>query len=76
MGFNIATARLGDETLFLSATEDSETWEGVKIDFDQMEDDESYAAAVVSMPKGEMTESGTKVVIRKLKNGYKGLIPG
>ena len=36
MGFNIATARLGEKTLVLSATTDSNHWDGVEIDFEAM----------------------------------------
>lgn len=68
MGFNVATARLGDETLFLSATKDSPNWVGIKIDFDELIKKQSFSTPVVNYPKSEPEECGTKVIIRKLKN--------
>ena len=36
MGFNIATARLGDETEFLSTTTDIDHWIGIRISFEDL----------------------------------------
>lgn len=69
MGFNIATARLGDETIFLSATRESKEWVGIKIDFEQLIRDGTFAAPIVSEPKRRPEDSGTKVIVRKLKQG-------
>lgn len=69
MGFNIATARLGDETLLMSATPDSSEWVGVKLDFEELIKTQTFAALVVREPKKNPDEQGTRVVIRKLKDG-------
>ncbi len=69
MGFNIATAKLGDETLFLSATKDSSKWMGIKINFDDLQKAGSFQAPVISEPKETPDESGTIIIVRKLKNG-------
>jgi len=47
MGFNIATARLGDETIFLSSTTDSSEWVGIKISFEQLIKDQTFSAPVI-----------------------------
>ena len=69
MGFNIATARLGDETLFLSATSESTEWIGIKINFSQLIGEQSFSAPVIRVAKDSPNEHGTKVIIRKLKDG-------
>ena len=69
MGFNIATARLGDETIFLSTTLDGSEWVGIKISFEQLIKDQTFSAPVVRIPKKHSGESGTKIIIRKLKEG-------
>lgn len=69
MGFNISTARLGDETIFLSATPDSKEWVGIRINFDQLIKAQSFTAPVIRVPKKNDSESGTKIIIRNLKEG-------
>lgn len=69
MGFNIATARLGDETFFLSATKEAKEWEGIKIDFEELIRNQSFSATIVTYPKENAEECGTKIIIRKLKDG-------
>jgi len=69
MGFNIATAKLGDETIFLSATKDSPNWVGIKINFDELQKSGSFQAPVVEQPKEDPNESGTMIIVRKLKDG-------
>ncbi len=69
MGFNIATARLGDETIFLSATPEGHEWVGIKISFEQLIKDQTFSAPVVREPKKNLEESGTKIIIKKLKEG-------
>lgn len=69
MGFNIATAKLGDETVFLSATRDSEKWVGIKIDFDELQKAGTFLAPVVEQPKEDPRDSGTMIIVRKLKDG-------
>ncbi|MDA8091550.1 MAG: ATP-binding protein [Nitrospiraceae bacterium] len=67
MGFNISTARLGESTRLLSATPESSEWTGIEIDFAALIGTKSYAAKVVSEPKRDPSEHGTKVVVSKLK---------
>lgn len=69
MGFNIATARMGDETHFLSATKDSTEWVGIQINFKTLIKGKTFDAAVLRIPKTDPSEHGTKVVIRSLKEG-------
>ena len=69
MGFNIATARLGDETLFLSATPDGAEWVGIKISFEQLIKEQIFSAPVVREPKKTPDESGTKIIVKRLKDG-------
>lgn len=69
MGFNIATARLGDETTLLSATRDSEDWVGIRISFSELLETKSFQAPVVRLPKKDPMECGTKIVVRKLREG-------
>lgn len=69
MGFNIATARLGDETIFLSATPESSEWIGIKINFEQLIKEQTFSAPVVREQKKDLRESGTKIIVRNLKEG-------
>lgn len=69
MGFNIATARLGDETVFLSATPDGTEWVGVKINFEQLIKEQTFTAPIVREPKKTPKESGTKIIVKRLKDG-------
>jgi Histidine kinase-, DNA gyrase B-, and HSP90-like ATPase len=69
MGFNISTARLGDETLFLSATKESEEWTGIQISFDALIREKTFHAPVVRVKKESNNENGTKIIIRKLNDG-------
>jgi len=69
MGFNIATARLGDETTFMSATKDSTDWVGIRISFDELNKSGKFAAPVVHEPKQYPDECGTRIVVRKLRDG-------
>lgn len=72
MGFNIATARLGDETVFISTTKESSEWVGIRIDFAELVKNQTFVAPVVTFPKDSADEHGTSVIIRKLKDGVFG----
>lgn len=72
MGFNIATARLGDETEFVSATKESSEWIGIRINFSELVKNQTFSAPIVRFPKNSLDEHGTRVVIRKLKEGVFG----
>lgn len=69
MGFNISTARLGEETLFLSTKPGDTKWIGVQIDFESMINNEHYDVPVITLEKNDPTDHGTRVIIRKLKPG-------
>ncbi|MGV2124017.1 ATP-binding protein [Agrobacterium vitis] len=69
MGFNISTARLGDETLFVSTRSGDLNWVGIRIDFDRLIKDGGFAAEVIEQPKPDPGISGTKIIIRKIKDG-------
>jgi len=67
MGFNISTARLGENTRLLSATPESTEWTGIEIDFADLINSKSYAAKVISELKKNPDEHGTRVVVSRLK---------
>lgn len=69
MGFNIATARLGEETTILSTREGEEEWRGIKIDFTEMIRGGHFDAPVISRKKSDKSKHGTKIVVGKLKEG-------
>ena len=72
MGFNIATARLGEETTILSTRSGDPDWCGVTIDFQKLIDAKKFDAPIIRMPKSSVGESGTKITISKLKSGILG----
>lgn len=63
MGFNISTARLGDETLFLSATPDSDEWVGIRINFEQLIKDQTFSAPIVREPKKIIMNQAPKLLL-------------
>jgi hypothetical protein len=67
MGFNISTARLGENTRLLSATAESAEWTGIEIDFAALISAKSYSARVITEPKKTPGEHGTRVVVSMLK---------
>jgi hypothetical protein len=67
MGFNIATARLGDKTRIISTTQKSDCWEGIEINFAKLISNKSYLADYVSEPKKNRSLQGTKIVVSNLK---------
>lgn len=69
MGFNIATARLGEETTILSTRSGDTEWVGVKIDFQKLIDSKKFDAPIIRKPKVSPAESGTLITISKLKTG-------
>jgi arsenate reductase-like glutaredoxin family protein len=69
MGFNIATARLGEETVFLSTQSGDSEWVGIRIDFDELINSGTFSAPVIREHKEDPAISGTKIIVRKLKDG-------
>jgi len=69
MGFNIATARLGEKTTILSTTPSSKEWVGIEIDFAELTKRKTFSAPLVIQGKKDPTESGTRIVIAGLDTG-------
>lgn len=69
MGFNIATARLGEETTVLSTHKGDTEWVGVKIDFQKLIDAKKFDAPIIHKAKVDPDECGTQITISKLKSG-------
>jgi hypothetical protein len=69
MGFNIATARLGEQTLVLSTRVGDPDWVGVLIDFEDMVRNQAYEVPVVRFEKANRSEHGTRIRISKLRPG-------
>ena len=69
MGFNIATARLGEETMVLSTRKGDADWVGVRIDFQKLIDAKKFDAPIIREKKMDPNECGTRITISKLKSG-------
>lgn len=69
MGFNISTARLGEETTILSTRAGDSEWIGVRIDFQKLIDAKKFDAPIITKEKGDKNECGTIITISKLKSG-------
>ena len=68
MGFNVATARLGNRTEVWTTRADDEYWWGVRIDFDDMEQSDTFQVPALTRAKTSTEEDrhGTEIVITKL----------
>jgi len=64
MGFNVATARLGQVTRLLTTRSGDAEWVGIEIDLDKLTPD--FMAPVVRQPKTTRSEHGTRVEISNL----------
>lgn len=69
VGFNISTARLGEETTIISTRRGDTDWVGVKIDFQQLIDSKRFDAQIIRTPKNDPNECGTKITIGRIKSG-------
>lgn len=69
VGFNIATARLGEVTTILSTRKGDADWLGVKIDFQRLIDARKFEAPIIREAKTDPNECGTRITISKLKTG-------
>jgi hypothetical protein len=67
MGFNIATARLGNITTVWTTRCGDPEWTGIEIDFGKMQQDGEFTAPKLTRPKTNKNESGTEVEISSLK---------
>ena len=71
MGFNIATARLGERTVMLSSCQADIDWHGVEIDFDQLIRSKTFSAPVLRQSKERPEIVGTRVCVSSLKEGIR-----
>ena len=71
MGFNIATARLGEHTEIMSSMIGEHEWTGVQLDFSKMIEDGTFNAPIVNKAKDDADEHGTHITITKLKDGIR-----
>lgn len=69
MGFNIATARLGEVTTIRSTRSGETQWIELTIDFAELIKSKHFLAPVRLLPKDNPDESGTKIIISRLKTG-------
>jgi len=69
MGFNIATARLGEKTHLLSATKDASDWVGIEVDFPELIKAKNFSARLITEPKKHPDEHGTKIIVSHLRDG-------
>lgn len=69
MGFNIATARLGEVTTIMSTRAGDPQWVELTIDFAELIRSKVFLTPVRMLPKDNPNESGTKIVISRLKAG-------
>lgn len=69
MGFNIATARLGEKTLVVSAKPGSAEWLGVEIDFGALVKTGGFSAPLRRIAKRSPAEQGTRIIVSKLRPG-------
>ncbi|MGY5341755.1 ATP-binding protein [Paenibacillus glucanolyticus] len=80
MGFNIATARIGDKTSVFTSQRGDVNEIGIEIDFQEMVQNNSYDRPVLDKPKDNSYISGTTIKIYKLKErvsylGQQGISP-
>ena len=71
MGFNIATARLGDITEVYSTRQGDHEWIGLQIDFDVLNRTGNFKAPVLHRAKIDPNEHGTVITVSKLKSGIR-----
>lgn len=66
MGFNIATARMGNSTQVITSREGDDHWITVTIDLKKMEKDRSYIRPLYKIEKDKPEHHGTIVIISDL----------
>lgn len=71
MGFNIATARLGDQTEIYTTRAGDTEWIGLRIDFDVLSKTGNFTAPILHRTKANPNEHGTLIVVSKLKSGIR-----
>ena len=71
MGFNIATARLGEVTEIYTTRKGDTKWVGLRIDFDVLNRTGNFRAPVLYRKKMNPEEHGTVITVSKLKSGIR-----
>jgi hypothetical protein len=66
MGFNIATARLGNRTEVRTTRAGDEYWVVTEIDFRAMQRRENFQVPIYREPKDDRSSHGTEIIIRDL----------
>ena len=68
MGFNVATARLGNRTEVWTTRADDDYWSGVRIDFDDMEKSDTFQVPALTRRKtsSDQNRHGTEIIVTKL----------
>lgn len=69
MGFNIATARLGQRTRVLTTQQGNPDWYGVEIDLQTLTSSGSFEVPIIRESKDDWEVHGTKVVVSRLRPG-------
>lgn len=67
MGFNIATARLGNTTTVRTTRAGDSDWVTVTLDLHAMASEDSFVVPVIREPKDDPAEHGTQVIVSDLK---------
>lgn len=67
MGFNVATARLGDRTEVSTCKSEDNFWYSVDIDFQSLIESRSFTASESAREKTNSDEHGTRIVISRLR---------
>ncbi|MDO3333019.1 ATP-binding protein [Mycobacteroides abscessus] len=67
MGFNIATARLGNTTTIRTTRAGDSEWVTVTLDLRAMASTDSFIVPVIREPKDDPTDHGTQVIVSDLK---------
>lgn len=70
IGFNIATARLGNVARILTTQAGQENWVGVEIDLRAIAESEEFRVPVIREPKRVPAEHGTRVTVTDLKPNH------
>ena len=67
MGFNIATARLGNVTTVWTTRKEDKDWHGLQIDFDVLQQQRHFRTPRLQRDKVDPHEHGTEITIERLK---------
>ena len=75
VGFNISTARLGENATIMTTRAGDADWVGVKIDFEKLISAKTFEAPIIRKTKTNPDECGTKITISRLKPGILAELP-